>query len=54
MKVAIIYNKDITGVINNFGMQNKEFYDYRTVKKVASSLEQAGTMSLFWTGICIS
>ena len=42
MKVAIIYNKDITGVINNFGMQNKEFYDYRTVKKVASSLEQAG------------
>ena len=41
MKVAIIYNKDITGVINNFGMQNKEFYDYRTVKKVASSLEQA-------------
>lgn len=23
MKVAIIYNKDLTGVINKFGMQNK-------------------------------
>lgn len=42
MKVAIIYNSDITGVINNFGMQNKEFYDIKTVKKVASCLEQAG------------
>ncbi|MDX1286126.1 MAG: ATP-grasp domain-containing protein, partial [Draconibacterium sp.] len=42
MKVAIIYNKDIEGVINTFGMQNKEFYNERTVKKVAASLENAG------------
>jgi D-alanine-D-alanine ligase len=42
MKVAIIYNKDIQGVINTFGMQNKEFYNERTVMKVASSLEEAG------------
>ncbi|MCY1722347.1 ATP-grasp domain-containing protein [Prolixibacteraceae bacterium Z1-6] len=42
MKVAIIYNKDIQGVINTFGMQNKEFYNEKTVKKVASSLENAG------------
>ncbi len=42
MKVAIIYNKDIQGVINTFGMQNKEFYNERTVKKVATSLEKAG------------
>ncbi len=42
MKVALIYNKDISGVINTFGMQNKEFYNERTVKKVAESLEKAG------------
>lgn len=42
MKVAIIYNKDIEGVINTFGMQNKEFYNEATVKKVAQSLEKAG------------
>jgi len=42
MKVAIIYNKDVEGVINTFGMQNKEFYNEKTVHKVASSLEKAG------------
>lgn len=42
MKVALIYNKDIHGVINTFGMQNKEFYNETTVKKVAQSLEKAG------------
>ena len=42
MKVAIIHNKDIQGVINTFGMQNKEFYNEATVKKVAQSLEKAG------------
>lgn len=42
MKVALIYNKDISGVINTFGMQNKEFYNEITVKRVAESLEKAG------------
>ncbi len=42
MKVAIIYNKDMTGVINNFGMQNKEIYNPETVKAVADSIEQGG------------
>ena len=42
MKIAIIHNKDIQGVINTFGMQNKEFYNEETVKKVAQSLEKAG------------
>jgi len=42
MKVAIIYNKDIDGVINTFGMQNKEFYNEKTVKKVSGSLIKAG------------
>lgn len=42
MKVAIIYNKDVQGVINTFGMQNREFYNEETVKKVAQGLEKAG------------
>ncbi len=42
MKIAIIYNEDIQGVINTFGMQNKEFYNKKTVERVAQSLEKAG------------
>jgi len=42
MKVAIIYNKDLTGVINKFGMQNKERYNPRTVGLVSEALEQGG------------
>jgi D-alanine-D-alanine ligase len=42
MKVAIIYNKDLTGVINQFGLQNKERYNPNTVNKVAEALERSG------------
>lgn len=42
MKVAIIYNKDLSGVLNKFGMQNKEFYSEKNVKIVAKCLDQAG------------
>lgn len=42
MKVAIIYNKDLTGVINRFGLQNKERYNPKTVKLVAEALEKGG------------
>jgi D-alanine-D-alanine ligase len=42
MKVAIIYNKDFTGVINQFGMQNKEKYNPKTIKMIADALEQGG------------
>ena len=42
MKVAIIYNKDLSGVINVFGMQNKEVYNPETVSLVAESLESGG------------
>ena len=42
MKVAIIYNKDFTNVINTFGMQNKEKYNLKTIKKVADALERSG------------
>jgi D-alanine-D-alanine ligase len=42
MKVAIIYNRDITGVINKFGIQNKEFYSEKNVNLVAKCLEKNG------------
>ncbi len=42
MKVAIIYNEDMTGVINTFGMQNKEVYNPSTVRKVVEALEKGG------------
>jgi len=42
MKVAIIFNKDMSGVINVFGMQNKEVYNPKTVKMVADALEKGG------------
>ncbi len=42
MKVAIIYNKDLTGVLNKFGMQNKEFYSEKNVQRVANCLELGG------------
>lgn len=42
MKVAVIHNADHNGVINKFGMQNKENYDPQTVEKVAKALEKGG------------
>lgn len=42
MKVAIIYNEDMAGVINTFGMQNKEVYNPKTIKKVVDALESGG------------
>ena len=42
MKVAIIYNRDFSHVINTFGMQNKEKYNPKTVKMVAAALEAGG------------
>ncbi len=42
MKVAIIHNKDMSGVINQLGMQNKETYSEKTVLRVAKCLENVG------------
>jgi D-alanine-D-alanine ligase len=42
LRVAIIYNKDRGKVINVFGMQNKEVYNPKVVKRVAESLEKNG------------
>lgn len=42
MRVAIIYNKSFSNVINVFGMQNKEIYNPKIVKRVADALEKGG------------
>jgi len=42
MKVAIIFNKDLSGVINKFGMQNKEKYNPKIVRRIADALEKGG------------
>lgn len=42
MKVAVIYNKNQSEVINVFGAQNREIYNPKTVERVASSLEKGG------------
>ncbi|MCB0996142.1 MAG: M20/M25/M40 family metallo-hydrolase [Acidimicrobiales bacterium] len=42
MRVAVIHNRDTTGVINVFGMQNRERYNPKTVELVAAALESGG------------
>ncbi|MBN1999497.1 ATP-grasp domain-containing protein, partial [candidate division KSB1 bacterium] len=42
MRIAIIYNKDMTRVINTFGIQNKEKYSPKTVQRVTDALVSAG------------
>jgi D-alanine-D-alanine ligase len=42
MRIAIVYNEDFTNVINVLGIQNKEIYNPKTVKKVVSALEKGG------------
>ncbi len=44
MRVAVIYNRtqDVEGVINVFGMQNREVYNPKTVELVAAALEKGG------------
>ncbi|MGD9200142.1 MAG: M20/M25/M40 family metallo-hydrolase [Chitinispirillia bacterium] len=42
MKIAVIYNQDLTRVINQFGIQNKEVYNPKTVKRIVDALEHGG------------
>lgn len=40
MKVAVVYNRDKKGIINVFGIQNREWYPDETIQKVVTSLEK--------------
>jgi len=42
MKIAVVYNNDFEGVINTFGIQNKEVYPMETIKAVQEALQQGG------------
>ncbi len=42
MKVAVVYNPYAKGIINVFGIQNREWYPEETITKVVSALEKAG------------
>ena len=42
MRVAVVHNRDASGVINVFGPQNRERYNPRTVERVARALESGG------------
>jgi D-alanine-D-alanine ligase len=42
MKVAVVYNPDAKGIINVFGIQNREWYPQETVERVVRALEKGG------------
>ena len=42
MKVAVVYNRDHSGVINVTQVQNQETYDPKTIEAVAAALEAGG------------
>lgn len=42
MRVAIVHNRDPSGVIQVFGPQNRERYNPKTVERVAAALEAGG------------
>jgi D-alanine-D-alanine ligase len=42
MKVAVVYNRDKKGIINVFGIQNREWYPEETIQKVMTALEKGG------------
>jgi D-alanine-D-alanine ligase len=42
MKVAVVYNRDRSGIINVFGMQSREWYPEETILRVVGALENAG------------
>jgi D-alanine-D-alanine ligase len=42
LKVAIVYNPDAKGIINVFGIQNREWYPRETIARAAAALEKQG------------
>jgi len=42
MKVAVVYNPNAKGIINVFGIQNREWYPEETIKLVVAALESRG------------
>ena len=40
LKVAVVYNPDAKGIINAFGIQNREWYPKETIQKAVRALEK--------------
>jgi D-alanine-D-alanine ligase len=42
VKVAVVYNPQANGIINVFGIQNREWYPQETIQKAVQALEKGG------------
>jgi D-alanine-D-alanine ligase len=42
MKVAVVYNPDAKGIVNVFGIQNREWYPKETIDRVVEALKRGG------------
>jgi D-alanine-D-alanine ligase len=42
LKVAVVYNPDAKGIINVFGIQNREWYPQETIQRAVKALGRAG------------
>ncbi len=42
MKIAVVYNPHAEGIINVFGIQNREWYPETTIQKAVAALEKGG------------
>ena len=42
MKVAVVYNPNAKGIINVFGIQNREWYPQKTIDRVVDALRRGG------------
>jgi D-alanine-D-alanine ligase len=43
MKVAVIYNRESTNVINLFGIPNREKYGLKSIQRILNALKKGGT-----------
>ena len=42
MKIAVIYNRESTKVINIFGMRSREKYGLKSIQRIATALKKGG------------
>ncbi len=42
MRIAVVYNPNAKGIINVFGIQNREWYPQETIDKIVSALQKGG------------
>src|SRR3974377_2295832 len=50
MKIAVVHNRDNSGVINRFGQVCPEKYGERAINAVVGALQRAGPVVQLWEG----